>query len=277
MSQTGPTIVRRAVPQALRGIVAGMIGFDEVAPPGGRLRVQPSGSLHVLELSLASPLHIRPVRATVGAEITRTGFLAGLMPGPVRTVFFDRHTSVQIYLTPLGTLRLFGVPGRETAGLVIPLADVMPDWADGLSDQLAGTVDWPGRFDIMIDALVRQAAAERPVDPLAKWAWSELRRTGGQVRVADLAYRSGWSVRHLGTIFGAATGVSLKQAAQVIRFERIHAELDGANLSELAAGHGLADQSHLCRLVRRYAGESPLALARANRPTAFTAMGSRPG
>ena len=76
--------------------------------------------------------------------------------------------------------------------------------------------------------------------------------------------------------FDEVTGVPPKVAAQVIRFERLHAELGSRSLGALAVRHGLSDQSHLTREVRRFAGETPLALARARRPTAFTLLGTRP-
>jgi AraC-like DNA-binding protein len=203
-------------------------------------------------------------------------FLAGLMPGPMRTVFFDRHASVQVYLTPSGAHRLLGVPGRETAGRVTSLADLMPRWGRGLPGRLAAVPGWHQRCMVVIDELIRLAADGLPADELTEWAWSQLQRTGGQMRIADLAQRSGWSVRHLGKSFNDVTGLSLKSAAQLIRFERIHAELESRSLSDLTARHGLSDQSHLSREVRRYAGESPLALARARRPTALTAIGACP-
>lgn len=277
MNGIGPTIVRHSVPPQLHGLVAGIIGFDEVAPPDGVVRHQPAGSVLVLEISFTTPLKICPFGQSAGTATVCGAFVAGLMSGPVRTVFFGRHISVQVYLTPLGAYRLLGIPGHETAGQVAPLVELAPRWAAHLPDRLAEAASWRERFAILDDVLLRLSADERPTDELVQWAWAALLRTGGQVRIAELASRSGWSARHLGTRFLAVTGVTPKQAAQVVRFERIHADLERWSLSEVAARHGLADQSHLCREVRRYAGESPAALARANRPTAFTAMGARPG
>ena len=43
--------------------------------------------------------------------------------------------------------------------------------------------------------------------------------------------------------------------------------------SAASARHGYADQAHLARAVRRYAGETASAFAAARRPTAWTAIG----
>ena len=59
MNVDQPTIVRHQVPPSLRGVIVGIVGYDDVAPPGGRARIQPASSLLILEISLTSPLHIR--------------------------------------------------------------------------------------------------------------------------------------------------------------------------------------------------------------------------
>ena len=236
--------------------------------------MQPTGSFLVLAVSFTTPLHVRALPG--GAEIAHGAFLAGLMSGPVRTVFFDHHASVQVYLTPPGAHRLLGVPGRETAGHVTPLADLVPRWGRDLPGRLAEAPGWPQRFSIVLDELARLAGSGAPADTLVEWAWTQLQHTGGQARIADLAQHSGWSVRQVRARFDAVAGVPPKVAAQIIRFERLHAELERCSLGELAVRHGFADQSHLTREVQRFAGESPLALARARRPTAFTVLGGDP-
>ena len=270
MSGSTPTVLRHTVPPRLRGLVAGIVGYDEVAPPGGRSRVQPAGSFLVMEVSFTTPLHVqvRPAQA----DTAPGAFLAGLMPGPVRTVFYGRHASVQIYLTPPGAYRLLGVPGRETTGHVLPLVDLVPRWGRDLPDRLAEAKGWPQRFTTVIDELALLARAQAPADTLTEWVWSQLQHTGGQARIADLAQHSGWSVRQVRARFDAVAGLPPKVAAQIIRFERLHAELERWSLADLGARHGFSDQSHLTRDVRRFAGESPLALTRARRPTVFTVL-----
>lgn len=271
-TSTGPVIVRHVVPDQLRGLVAGIIGFDETAPVQGRVRVQPAGSLLVLEVSFATPLRIRLLDSPAESESVHDAFLAGMMPVPVRTVFFGRHASVQVYLTPIGAFRLLGVPGTQTVRRVLSLLDLMPRLGRDLPDRLAEARNWDRRFAVVEHELLLLAAHGRESNIAAQWVWAQLQHTGGQARMMDLARHSGWSARHIGKVFHEVTGMSPKAAAQVVRFERIHADLGRWDLAELAQRHGLADQSHLSREVRRYAGESPLALAREQRPTAFTAL-----
>jgi AraC-like DNA-binding protein len=77
------------------------------------------------------------------------------------------------------------------------------------------------------------AAPAREVD----WAWRRMIGAGGRVRVTSLAEEVGWSRRHFGERF-REVGLSPKQAARVLRFERAGMALrrDGrVDLAEVAA------------------------------------------
>lgn len=270
-------ITRHPVPPHLRDLVVGIVGFDDVAPAGGRVRIQPASSHLVLEFSFGAPLRIRGLDSPAGAGASPGSFLSGLSTAPVHTMFLGRHSSIQVYLTPLGAHRLLRVPGPETTGQVVTAADLAPRWGGELPDRLSSAGKWPNRFAIVEDELTGLAARAAAVDPLVSWLWSQLQSSGGQIRIAELVRRSGWSERHLRSAFEAVVGVPPKRAALLLRFERLHAELGSADLAELAIRHGLSDQSHLSREVQRFAGESPAELARAQRPTVFTALGAAPG
>ncbi len=276
MSTSAPVIFPHIVPAALRPFVVGIVGFDETATEG-RFRVQPAGTLLVLEISFTGPLHILGIGDEPAGHQTHQAFLSGFTPTPVRTAFFGRHASVQVYLTPSGAARLFRRSGRDLAGQVTPLHELEQELARGLPEKLARASDWRERFVLVDAALLRLGAAAGPIDPLVEWMWTRLIATGGQEAISDLALRSGWSARRVRERFTAAAGVSPKEAAGVIRFERFHRELGSAPLAELAERHGYADQSHLTRDVRRYSGESPSVLAQAKRPTPATALEVGPG
>lgn len=266
-----PVITPHRVPHVLRPLVAGIVGFDETAADG-RARVQPAGSLLVLEISFTTPLNIG-LGDGHDTDQAHHAFLAGFMPRPVRTEFVGRHASVQVYLTPSGASTIFGLPGRHIAGHVTPLTDLVPHMGANLPDKLADASSWAQRFKIVDEALLDLWAAAAPPDPLVDWMWATLNTSGGQTRISDLSRRSGWSTRHLTARFTDVVGIPPKRAAGVIRFERVHREQNFVPLAELAARHGYSDQSHLTREVRRYSGESPVQLAREERPTAFTAIG----
>ena len=100
--------------------------------------------------------------------------------------------------------------------------------------------------------------------PEVSWAWRELLREGGAIRVSELAAGTGWSERHLTGRFRAEIGLAPKAAARVIRFDRARKLLVrrltvGGDylLADLAADCGYFDQAHLAREFRALAGCPP--------------------
>ena len=78
--------------------------------------------------------------------------------------------------------------------------------------------------------------------------------------IGALAASTGWSVRHVHTCFVAEFGVTPKQVAQLMRFERARALVArGGSLARVAAESGYADQAHLTREWTRFAGQPPRA------------------
>jgi AraC-like DNA-binding protein len=81
----------------------------------------------------------------------------------------------------------------------------------------------------------------------------------GSMRIGDVADEIGWSRRHFGEKLRAETGITPKQAARILRFERVGKLLRQGrfDLAELALECGYYDQAHLSNEWRALAGCSP--------------------
>jgi AraC-like DNA-binding protein len=271
-------LVRRRPHVRLRGLVAGVAGIRE-RTSGLVTRRQPAGSLLPLVLSFGNPLEVAALSAGEGAGRTYGSFLAGLMPGYASTSFEHSQDCVQVYLTPLGAYRMLGVPGSRFACRVTAADDIDgmgPMLGVELPERLEGAGSWRERFAMVEDVLLRLARGGRDTDDFVTWMWRQISASGGRARIGDLIEQTGWSHRHVTARFRNQIGLTPKAAAAVVRFERANAELGTTPLAELAMRHGYADQSHLTREVARYAGEPPIELTRAQRPTAHTALGLHP-
>jgi transcriptional regulator GlxA family with amidase domain len=92
------------------------------------------------------------------------------------------------------------------------------------------------------------------------WAWRRLRASAGGVTVSALADELGCSRRHLTAGFRDHVGLPPKRVARILRFGRVLGLLErsgGRGLGEIAAACGYADQPHLNRDFRAFAGASP--------------------
>ncbi|MCM3903554.1 MAG: helix-turn-helix domain-containing protein [Pyrinomonadaceae bacterium] len=88
----------------------------------------------------------------------------------------------------------------------------------------------------------------------------EIIRTRGQTRVFDLANSVGWSSRQLERDFLVSFGLSPKSFSRIIRFQNLLRLVGEGALREwtsLALEGGYADQPHMVREFREFAGHSP--------------------
>jgi transcriptional regulator GlxA family with amidase domain len=117
-----------------------------------------------------------------------------------------------------------------------------------------------GRNRVELYAAIRRDARagmsgrlrEHPLASELRYAWRAVGR--GDDTVAEIAGRVGWSTRHLAGRFRTEVGLSPKAAIRVARFDR--ARRMPGRLADVAAACGYADQAHLARDFRAFAGVS---------------------
>jgi AraC-like DNA-binding protein len=175
----------------------------------------------------------------------------------------DQH-GVQLHVTPAGARALFGMPASELVATVVPLDAVWGRTATELVERLGEAYSWDDRFAAIDRVLARAAAgrAEVPaaIKPETAEAMRRLVTVSGDVDISSVAADVGWSRRHLSEQFGAEYGVTPKEMARVLRFERskmLFVCRARATLAQIAAECGYADQAHMAREWRTLAGASP--------------------
>jgi AraC-like DNA-binding protein len=250
---------------ALAGCVVRYLGYREHSGTAVRRRQAPGASCTLI-LGLGPPIRLH---GPAGPSVP-TSFLAGMHDGPVLTEFVGHQYGLQVDLRPLGAFALLGRPMPELTNVAPQLTELdLPELA-GLPARLADEPDWPRRFALLDDVLLRRldTSAARP-DPEVAWAWRRLHRSAGRVGVQELADDTGWSRRHLLTRFRTQVSLTPKITARVLRFQRAARLLvpgsvyDGTpptappSISDVAAACGYADHAHLVREFHALAGCTP--------------------
>ena len=259
----------RGVPaEPLRRYVAWYTGYRQRGVPPARHRGLPSPYLTLI-FTLDEPLTMlaHPDPGQPPGEFGT--LLGGLHCAPALIGHDGAQSGIQVALRPLGARALLGLPAGELAGIDVPADAVLGGVCAELRDRVRTAARWPERFAILDEFLLRLALAAPPqgvapgVAPEVGWAWRQLLRAGGAVRVSALAAGTGWSGRHLTSRFRAEIGLTPKAAARVIRFSRAR-QLLVANLADtqyrladLAVTCGYFDQAHLAREFRALAGCPP--------------------
>jgi len=264
-SDLGTWMMARRAPHAvLRGHVRGYLGYREDTVPLRRREV-PSAIVPLI-ISFGDPIDV----AGPGEEPRAlTSFAGGLSDGPAITEHGGRQHGMQVNLSPLGAYRLFGLPMRELANRVVSLDDVFGPAARVLAERLAGAPGWAERFALLDEEFARRMMAGPEPSAEVAWAWRRLVRTGGRLRVDELAREVAWSPRHLVNRFGEQVGLTPKPVARMLRFHRaVQQILRGVPPAEVAAACGYYDQAHLNRDFRALAGCTPTAYRAAELPDA---------
>jgi AraC-like DNA-binding protein len=192
--------------------------------------------------------------------VRHRSFVAGLDDAASLTEYAGEQRGIQVNLSPLGARRLLGLPMVELARRVVALEDVLGARAVHLVQRLQDTPGWEARFALLDAVLLRWLDEAAPVAPEVEQAWARLQASHGAVVIAMLAQEVGWSRRHLAARFQADVGLAPKTVARILRFQRVTQTLGaagGGGLAEVAYACGYADQAHLNRDFRAFAGTTP--------------------
>jgi AraC-like DNA-binding protein len=215
-------------------------GWTTSAPAGHPRQVLPDGCMDLV---------------WTGAEL--------LVAGPdVQAFTSDAGSASGLRFRP-GTLPgLLGVPAAELRGDRVPLADLRPGPGREAAARLGGGADPLPTLRWLAAGLAAgdRAAETAPWTPAA--VHQVTRRLAAGVPVSEVADALGVTTRSLNRHSGAVFGYGPAVLRRVLRFRRAVALLRaGLPPAEVAARAGYADQPHLSREVRSFAGLSPSRLA----------------
>ena len=260
-ARNGLFLVRRAPGADLCGLVDGIVGYAENGV-AMRNAVEMAPLVVPLIISFADPFEIALGRAPKPDE-TYGSFTSGLFPGHVVINSTGRSQCVQIDFTPLGAYRFFGFPMRDIASRMVTLADLGDPDIDRLREQLGEARDWDHRLRLAEDFARTRLAVAPPASSAIARAHEAILRGQGLARIGDIARALDWSRKHLNQRFREEVGIGPKAFSRMVRFNRALALAragTGEGWAGIAFDCGYADQAHLVREFREFAGATPTAL-----------------
>jgi AraC-like DNA-binding protein len=169
---------------------------------------------------------------------------------------------------------MFSVWTRDTVDRLVDSRGIHDSLPGTIHDSLPGTIhdSLPGTqseargfvarlatFERALEDLFpRNAAVDRPIAA----AVARLHATGGRASIRGLASGAGLSRRQFERRFHEHVGLSPRLFGRIIKFQRAFQLLGRESGAAIAAGCGYVDQAHLVREMRRFAGQTPSALAK---------------
>lgn len=252
-------LVTRLPCPALRPHVQQLWAATPGVGPAAREHVLPTGAMH-LAFRLGGPA----VRVFSGPGDNHGALLGHSVVGGARTRFHVREAggpggSVGALLAPGSGLGLLGARADELAARHTPLADLWGAAAARLLDQLHEAHDPGAQLDVLERILLQRLTHALGPSPVVACVLARL-QAGASVGEAVLA--TGFSHRHVLTLFRQSTGLAPKQYGRVLRMQsllrRAHRP-QSPGWAELAGRAGFSDQAHFSREFQAFAGMSPQA------------------
>jgi AraC-like DNA-binding protein len=229
------------------------------APPvAARELVLPTGAMHVVLRLGGEPLRIFADADDRDGHAVGSSLLGGVLAAPYCKSIADPAPTVGAMLRPGAVELLSCAPARVLAGAHSRLEDLWQraDLAE-LRERLEAAADGERRLAVLETFLVRRLPRVRGVHPLVAHVLARL-RTGADVAV--VVEETGYSHRHLAHSFEEAVGMTPKTYGRVQRFGRVLDRLNaspGVSLADIAAAESYADQAHMSRDFKAFAGVTP--------------------
>ena len=276
MDAPSRTTLRRQVWTAapsdgLRPYVRSFIAQAIDVPPGESASLTVAATVYpVLVVTYAG--HVQSSLHHDSAAAVPEVALSGPLPSFYVTTLRGRPCGFFVQLEPTAPLALFGVDGAAYAlglaagGVAGPsVAPRLEAWGRDVAaagDEGAAFADRIARTErLLADLLASAAHAARRerASSIARMA-AHVLDTDGTLRVSAVADALGVGVSTLRRRFRADLGMAPKLFSAIVRFRHALAYLHthpGASWAGVAARFGYADQSHLIRDYKRFAGVVP--------------------
>jgi AraC-like DNA-binding protein len=199
----------------------------------------------------------------------RRSWISGMQLRPIVIEAQPRSSLMVVRFQPGGAYPILGHDLRALTDDVLAFEAVVGAAAASLRDRVLDIAGGPARIAAAEGWLRERLAGRTPHPVITHFA---RRLEHGHVRIADLVEETGFTARHVRDLFDRWIGVSPKQYARLMRFQRVlkalsHAApqdpfLEGPALprpdwAELAADLAFSDQSHLSHEFSAFAGMPP--------------------
>lgn len=220
--------------------------------------VLPSGDTHIVIRLGHSVVQILENPQDRFGETINTAVVGGARASPYAKLVDEQAPTVGFILRPGAAYRLLGAPGHELAGRHTSLDNIIPaSLVADLREKLLSLQQPYARLWALERFLEDQVADCPGPDAVISAMASRLRRG---VAIGTIVDEIGYSHRHLKASFAAQTGLTPKLYQRVHRFSNMVDEwhqMAGDTLADLAVQFGYADQAHLTRDFRTFAGVTP--------------------
>ncbi len=226
----------------------------------GAEHMLPSGSVQLIFALHEAPITCLPHSASAGPQIWSKAIVHGPQWRYYRSGCKPEGAVAGVSFLPGAAGAILGVPTADLTGRHVPIDDVWGARGHALRERLLAARGPAEVFRVLERDLTVRLARPLLMRPTVARALALHGNNWASPRIADLERDMGCSPRHFIALFRAAVGLTPKHYYRIRRFTAVLRRLakgGDESLADLAASVGYADQSHLTREFREFAGVTP--------------------
>lgn len=164
-------------------------------------------------------------------------------------------------------------PGMAWSFLHMPVLEVKDKVVDAelifgnellsFREQLMGQADSAQKFTVAEIYLQQRIKNHVEVHPAISYCISQINQNPSQTSIREITHKTGYSNKHLISLFGKYAGINPKQYVSVLKFQQavqlLENNPDQINWTSLALDCGYYDQAHFINEFKRFSGFNPSA------------------
>lgn len=164
-------------------------------------------------------------------------------------------------------------PGMAWSFLHMPVLEIKDKVADAelifgnellsFREQLLEQPEPSQKFTVTETYLLNRIKNHFDIHPAIRYCISQIRNSPSQTSIREITCKTGYSNKHLISLFGKYAGISPKQYVSVLKFQQAVQSLENnpvsINWAGLALDCGYYDQAHFINEFKRFSGFSPVA------------------
>ncbi len=223
-------------------------------------RFLPNGDVEILIDFNDAPQYIYDNNSLKKIQACNNVWASGLRTEPITIPSGNGATMMVIAFKKGMAAPFFPFPMNEVSDAVID-ADLI--WGREFAHLRQQLLDTPGvdqRFQIVETFLVRLFASKLNINPCVEFAINEIMKNPGQISIARMNERIGYSQKHFTEIFRRSVGVTPKAFVRIMRFQKAIRTIDSVDSIEwdmIAQECGYYDQSHFINDFKRFSAFTP--------------------
>jgi len=233
-------------------------------PPHTIERLLPDGGIDLIIDLTSVPKYIYDNESLTEIQSCKRAWISGM-----RT----EYISIQARAAESEMLVIRFRPGMAWSFLHMPVLEIKDKVADAelvfgnellsFREQLLEQAEPVQKFTIAEQYLLQRIKNHFEIHPAIRYCISQIGSNPSQASIREITHKTGYSSKHLISLFGKYAGINPKQYVSVLKFQQAVQLLEKnpgqINWTALALDCGYYDQAHFINEFKRFSGFNPSA------------------